>query len=173
MNKEKLIIKEQIVNAAFEILREGGFSSVTTRKISLQAGCSTQMIYKWYANMEELKRDVIEKAILHLQSIIYSFHKIGNPFSDNIMGYVYTAHVEPVLFKFVFIDNSTSVKLTDIIKNKRVTSNIRKSLRSEPCKKMQRTILDNWMYAHGLATLISSGIIPYEEEKIKRMLLDF
>ena len=173
MNKEKSIVKEQVLDAAFEIIRKEGYPVLSTRKIAQQLGCSTQMIYKWYGTMDELKKDVVAKITDYLKTIIYSFYKTGNPFLDVEIGYVYTAHAEPLLFKFIYIDNSLSVKLTDVIKDRRIVSVIRKDFRMASYRKNQKTVLDNWVYVHGLAILIVSGVIAYDEDKIKNMLSDF
>lgn len=174
MNKEKSIVKEeQILDAAFGIIRKEGYSVLSTRKIAQQLGCSTQMIYKWYGTMDELKKDVVSKIIGYLKTIIYSFYKTGNPYLDVEMGYIYMAHAEPILFKFIYIDNSLSVKLTDVIEDRRIVFAIQKDFRLASYRRNQKTVLDNWVYVHGLAILIASGVIAYDEDKIKNMLSNF
>lgn len=173
MNKEKSIAKEQIVDAAFEIIRKEGSLVLSTRKIAQQLGCSTQIIYKWYGTVDELRQDVIVKITDYLHTIIYSFQKTGNPFLDVEIGYVHAAYIEPILFQFIYIENALSVKLTDVIKDKRLLCVIRNDFRLPSQRKNRKTVLDNWLYAHGLAVLVASGVMPYDEEKIRHMLSAF
>ena len=47
----KKVSREDIIDAAVEVLREGGFSAVNARSVAQKLGCSTQPIYfsfqKW------------------------------------------------------------------------------------------------------------------------------
>ncbi|MEI3065320.1 MAG: TetR family transcriptional regulator [Oscillospiraceae bacterium] len=43
------------MDAAVEVLREGGFSAVNARSVAKKLGCSTQPIYSSFQNMDELK----------------------------------------------------------------------------------------------------------------------
>ena len=62
MARKATITKEEIVDAAFRITRKEGFQQITSRKLASEAGCSTQPIFRLYANMEALKKDVYDKA---------------------------------------------------------------------------------------------------------------
>ncbi|MCH5263352.1 MAG: TetR/AcrR family transcriptional regulator, partial [Lachnospiraceae bacterium] len=62
MARKETITKEEILNAAFQMTRENGFSNVSARTLAAKAGCSTQPIFRVYKNMEELGNDLYAKA---------------------------------------------------------------------------------------------------------------
>ena len=49
--------KDQIINAAFDIVREEGFCNLNARAIAKKLGVSTQPIFSNFKNMEDLKRE--------------------------------------------------------------------------------------------------------------------
>lgn len=53
------VSKEQIIDAAVEVLRDDGFSAITARSVAKKLGCSTQPIYFSFKNMDELKAALI------------------------------------------------------------------------------------------------------------------
>ena len=59
----KKVSREDIIDAAVEVLREGGFSAVNARSVAQKLGCSTQPIYFSFQNMSELKLALTERAI--------------------------------------------------------------------------------------------------------------
>ena len=61
------ISRDAIVDAAVEVLREGGFSAVNARSVAKKLGCSTQPIYSSFQNMDELKAALRARAIALLQ----------------------------------------------------------------------------------------------------------
>ena len=64
------ISRDAIVDAAVEVLREGGFSAVNARSVAKKLGCSTQPIYSSFQNMDELKAALRARAIgLHTQRV--------------------------------------------------------------------------------------------------------
>ena len=54
--------KEEIVNAAFDIVRREGKDSLNARALAGRLGISTQPIFSNFRNMEELKAEVVKKA---------------------------------------------------------------------------------------------------------------
>ena len=55
------ITKEMVVNAAFEIARDGGMEQVMVKNIADKIGCSVQPIYSYCKNMDGLRMEVAGK----------------------------------------------------------------------------------------------------------------
>ena len=47
----KKVSKEKIIDAAVEVLRDGGFSAINARSVAKKLGCSTQPIYLSFQSM--------------------------------------------------------------------------------------------------------------------------
>lgn len=102
MPAAKRFSKDEIIDAAVEVLRDGGFSSVNARSVAKKLGCSTQPIYFSFANMDELKAALTERAVLmHTRRVRDSLraHE-GNDsrYSSYGMGFVKFAAEEKQLF---------------------------------------------------------------------------
>ena len=58
MARKESVTEQMILDTAFEMVKEGGFESITARKVAERAGCSTQPIFRVYKNMDELQHAV-------------------------------------------------------------------------------------------------------------------
>lgn len=104
----KKISRGAILDAAVEVLRDGGFSAVNARSVAKKLGCSTQPIYASFRNMEELKAALTEQAIaMHTQRVRASLRAhAGNDsrYSSYGMGFVKFAAEEKQLFRWLYLD---------------------------------------------------------------------
>ena len=102
------VSKEQIIDAAVEVLRDDGFSAINARSVARKLGCSTQPIYLSFRNMDELKAALRARAIaLHTQRVQDSLraHE-GNDtrYSSYGMGFVKFAAEEKQLFRWLYLE---------------------------------------------------------------------
>lgn len=108
MPAAKKVSKDAIVDAAVEVLRDGGFSSINARSVAKKLGCSTQPIYFSFKNMDELKEALTERAIeLHTRRVRDSLREhAGNDsrYSSYGMGFVKFAAEEKQLFRWLYLD---------------------------------------------------------------------
>ena len=113
MPKSTIISQEVIIETAFEMVRQEGFSVLSARNIAKKIGCSTQPIYWCYKNMDDLKAEICKKGLRLLKNTISEYKKTGNPFLDLGLGYVYMAHAEPALFKAFYM--ATFLNVFDLL----------------------------------------------------------
>lgn len=108
MPAPKKIEKEAIIDAALEVLRDGGFSAINARSVARKLGCSTQPIYVSFKSMEELKTALTERAVqMHTQRVRDSLHAHeGNDsrYSSYGMGFVKFAAEEKQLFRWLYLE---------------------------------------------------------------------
>lgn len=108
MPAPKKIEKEAIIDAALEVLRDGGFSAINARSVARKLGCSTQPIYVSFKSMEKLKTALTERAVqMHTQRVRDSLraHE-GNDsrYSSYGMGFVKFAAEEKQLFRWLYLE---------------------------------------------------------------------
>ena len=108
MPAARKVSKENIIDAAVEVLRCGGFSAVKARSVAKKLGCSTQPIYFSFQNMDELKAALTARAIeMHTQRVRDSLraHE-GNDsrYSSYGMGFVKFAAEEKQLFRWLYLE---------------------------------------------------------------------
>ena len=104
----KKVSKDDIINAAIDVLRDDGFSAINARSVAKKLGCSTQPIYFSFKSMEELKSALTERAIeLHTQHVRDSLKAhAGNDsrYSSYGMGFVKFAAEEKQLFRWLYLE---------------------------------------------------------------------
>ena len=102
------VSKDEIIDAAVEVLRDDGFSAVNARSVARKLGCSTQPIYFSFQSMDELKAALSERAIrMHTRRVRDSLraHE-GNDsrYSSYGMGFVRFAAEEKQLFRWLYLE---------------------------------------------------------------------
>lgn len=110
----KKVSKEAIINAAVDVLREGGAASINARSVAKKLGCSTQPIYLSFQNMEDLKAAMTQRAIaLHTQHVRDSFrirddisscYSQYSRYSSYGVGFVKFAAQEKNLFRWLYLE---------------------------------------------------------------------
>jgi len=98
------IMKETVLDAAFELVRAEGLETLTARNIAQKLKCSTQPIYSVYGNMEAVKDDVYSKAIDFTLASIKQYENPKNEAALNLaIGCLIFAKNEKQLFKTVYL----------------------------------------------------------------------
>lgn len=104
MPPRKQILKEQIIDTAFKMVQKDGYDLLTTRKLAKELSCSTQPIYQAFANMNELKEELIKK----VQETIVT-HMLKSEHNDlpkelqYLFSYIQFAKKEKHLFQLIFL----------------------------------------------------------------------
>lgn len=166
MAKPTTITKEIIIEAAFGIVQRGGQKMLSARNIAKQIGCSTQPIYWTYQNMEMLKQDVIVKMEQHLTHQMSLFKRYEHPHLNMCMSYLFLANKEPMFFREFYIDNIKNINLEELMPIA-IWENIDTD---NPSHTMHHALTQKWLLIHGIATLITSGALAYNEAIIEKML---
>ena len=168
------ITKENIIQAAMDIVRNAGADALNARNIAAKLDCSTQPIFSNFATMDQLRLAVAQKASAlyedytrrEIESQKYPLYKCSG------MAYIRFAKEEKELFKLLYMcDRSDGSipddpKLTDqmaaIIQN-----NI--GLTENDAKLFH---LEIWACVHGIATMFATGFLDLDWELVSKMLTD-
>jgi AcrR family transcriptional regulator len=163
--------REMIVAAAFALTRELGWRNVSARTIAQRLGSSTMPLYSSLKSMEELEKEVRGEAeeLMHdYQRRSYSAETLLN----SAIGYVAFARDEPNLFRFLYVDRPVvqgtegGEKAADLESVGGVVD-----IADQAATAMRDpTVLKNWAFVHGLASLISGKVIDLQDERIQALL---
>lgn len=169
MPKQK-ITREMVVEAAFELAREGGMETVLVKNIAARLGCSVQPIYSYCSNMEGLKKDVIMRIGSFFQEYISERVDQDNFFESTGKLYLRLSKEEPNLFQMYFLAERSELKVTSLEelhnteRNVKVTEYIARkyALSPEAAKRLHFNMV---IYNQGITAMsIASGLkIPLEE----------
>ena len=110
MPATKKITKDAIIDAAVDVLRDGGFSAINARSVAKKLGCSTQPIYLSFRSMDELKAALTQRAIaMHTQrvrAVLQAHEGSDNRYSSYGMGFVQFAAQEKQLFRWLYLEDN-------------------------------------------------------------------
>ncbi|MDD3920249.1 MAG: TetR/AcrR family transcriptional regulator [Eubacteriales bacterium] len=112
MPKQK-ITKDMVINAAFELAREGGMEQVLVKSIAEKLGCSVQPIYSYCSSMENLRHEVLQKAAATVQAYVFAHTDVNDMFRSVGYAYVQLAAEEPELFRLFALQTKRHVASVD------------------------------------------------------------
>ena len=173
MSKKIVFTKEQIHNKAYELFKTNGLNKITARELAKALQCSSAPIYASYLSMDVLKNELIERA--KDSFLFYIKNNETEMALLNIgLGICKFAREEKQLFTTIFLRDVSYKDLisefhdivkTEIYKDERfikVDDELKETL-----------LLDCWIYAHGLSTLIVNNYFqnPCDEFLKKRLLV--
>ncbi|MBE6810314.1 MAG: WHG domain-containing protein [Ruminococcaceae bacterium] len=168
------ITKEDIINAAVDIVRKEGAQAINARTLASYLNCSTQPVFSNFAVMSELRLAVVQKADeLYNQYIKREIESEKfPPYKASGMAYIRFASEEKELFKLLFMRDRTDesyikqIQFTDgmdtlLQKNTGLDSDTAKLFHFEM-----------WAYVHGIATMLATNFLTLDFELVSRMLSD-
>ena len=166
--------KEDIINAAVEIVRKNGAQAINARTIASVLNCSTQPIFSNFANMDELRLAVAEKADKLCEIYIQKEVKSEKfpPYKASGMAYIRFAKEEKELFKLLYMRDRTGEAIPESSAlNDRMEGFVQTNtgLANTDARLFH---LEMWAYVHGIATMFATGFFDLEWELVSRMLSD-
>lgn len=165
------VTKDQIVDAALSLVRQGGEDAVNARAVSAVLGCSTQPIFSNFPTMEQLHRAVRAKAGEVYNAYLRSEADRGDypPYKASGMGYIQFAKEEPRLFELLFMqrDEEPSVARSWETAVQLLTAQDELSR-----DQAERFHLEMWVFVHGLATMVATSYLAFDREQVSTMLTD-
>lgn len=160
--------KEEILRAAFQLLREQGADVLNARKIAEQAGCSVQPIYSYFGGMEELINDLFEEARRYLSRFFTEHSDPKRLFQSAGKCHVMFAQEERNLFQFLFLSPYRRVDTFEEFYRSWAIKGVVREI-STACGTSEtgseHLYMSMMLYTHGIACLIATGAakIPFED----------
>lgn len=169
--------KEQIVNAALDIIRKNGTSELTARALGKRLGSSACPIFTVFDNMEEVWTETVKAAKILYSSYITEGLKDTPAFKGVGMQYLNFAVREPKLFQLLFMteqaQNPTMENVLPIIDDNYpiILKSVKDSydLTQNDAERLYKHL---WVYTHGIAALIATKMCTFTPEEMGKMLTD-
>lgn len=166
----KKVSREEIVEAALEVVRDGGFSAVNARSVAKKLGCSTQPIYFSFRNMDELKAALIERAAqMHEQRVrdsLRAHEGSDSRYSSYGMGFVQFAAEEKQLFRWLYLEGEQLGPYQNDILLPEVIGVIMEEFGYGEGV-ARRFHQDMIYFTYGLAILANTGHLPLTETELR------
>lgn len=169
------ILKDMVIDAAFEIARESGIDNVNARTVSEKLGCSTQPVMYHFKTIEELKAAVYEKADEFHTGYLMSVRTPEDGVMMNIgLNYIRFAIEEPNLFRLLFqsgyAPENNLLEMIDSPMLEPVISAMREEM-SLDTEKTKEVFLILAMFSHGYASIIANNSLEFDEKLVASHLL--
>lgn len=155
------ISKELILDKGFEIARNEGIQALTARRLAEDLGCSTRPIYRVYNTMEDLKRDVVERAGQFGMNLIMGSGDEDHPVIDFELRYLNALNREKELFNLLFASGKFALDLEDtnclFDINRRIDRMKQFTLfEGLTDAQLKRILMDLAIYTHGMTSMLGA-----------------
>lgn len=169
--------REEIIQAALEIVRTDGFEALTSRELGTRLGSSARPIFTVFHNMEEVQQAVVESARMLYKEYVNRGLKEEHPFKGVGTQYILFSVHEPKLFQLLFMsEQPQKPDLSGVL-----------PLVEESYEEILLAIQGDygidellaeklyhhlWIYTHGIATLCATKMCCFTGDEISLMITE-
>ena len=169
--------KEEIIQAALDLVREDGISNLTARALGTRLGSSARPIFTVFQNMDEVQQAVIKAAKSLYTGYIREGLSETPAFKGPGMQYILFSIHEPKLFQLLFMKEQVNIPdlsgvLVSIDENyDEILASVKDTykLSDEASQKLYQHL---WIYTHGIASLCATNMCRFTEEEISKMITE-
>ena len=176
MPKKARITKELVLDRALDMLVRDGYGSLSITAIAQDIGCSTQPLSWHFGTMENLRKELAAHALSHADAKMRPNSDDGfTAFTEVGAAYLDIAFDEPNLFRFLYLDGSSGCcvggleALVETTDNAALVASVAAELglsEDRAADYLRNAIV----FAHGLASLVASGVVKTTREQARKMM---
>jgi AcrR family transcriptional regulator len=167
------VSKEEIIQTALKLVRQGGEQAINARAIASALGCSTQPVFYNFETMEELAEAIRQEAYgIYLGFIKRETEQSNYPSYKSMgMAYIRFAKEERELFKLLFMQDRTGKDTSPTLDFEEAVAYIinASGLNREAAVRIH---MELWSCVHGIAVMTATSFLSLEWEFISDMLSD-
>jgi AcrR family transcriptional regulator len=166
--------REEIVEAAFEIAREVGFSKITARSVASRLKSSVAPIYVNFKTIEDLTQAVVQR-VFALSEELMAKQKGQNLFENIGKASLAFARDYPVLFRDLVLKpnpymvsyEETEKAMVDALKNS-------EEMKDWTTEELRRLFLKMRIFQLGLSAMLANGHLPLwlDKEESEKLLIE-
>lgn len=169
--------KEEIFNAALDIVRTEGIEALTARALGKHLNSSARPIFTVFKNMEEVQQAVITSSKALYKEYVDEGLTSEKPFKGVGTQYILFSIKEPKLFQLLFMSEQKEMpNLSNILpvieeSYDKIILSIQEDYKINQilAEKLYKHL---WIYTHGIATLCASKMCRFTAEEISTMLTE-
>lgn len=166
--------RDDIVAAAFGLVREHGHECLNARLLAQALGCSTQPLLYQFESMGQIRQETYRVADeFHTGFLMTGLDQAEDPLMALGLNYVRFAHEEPRLFRFLFqTDGLGAHDLKALLDNPDLAEMIAlvSSASGISADDARTVFLSIFIAAHGCASLLANNAIDYDENLVSAVL---
>lgn len=163
--------KEEIVAAAYQLLRARGIEGVVAREVGKCLGTTTAPIFTYFNGMDELKAEVYHMASRECYEFLKESVNYFPAFKEFGMRWIRFAKENPRVYELLFLTSNEKMQVLgfinedfrDVIDTMEVEVKNTFHISDTEAKQL---IKDMCVYAQGIASICVSGTGQFSEEEI-------
>ena len=168
--------REEMVEAAIQVVRKNGAASLTAKSLAEELGTSTQPVFTCFGTMETAKAEVYAAAEQLFDDYLTEGLREKISFLGFGMQYIRFVREEPELYRLLFLMRPDDMGSGAFATMRHMQELVRPSL-SETYhisgKEADRYFRDLWLVVHSLSALIVTGDCPYSDREIGQIMTGF
>jgi AcrR family transcriptional regulator len=170
------IKKEDMLQAALELVSRDGYAALNIKAVARELGCSTAPISWQFGGMDGLREELIPFAEQYVEDKYYSRNENEvAAFEQRGRGTIDLALENPNLFRFLYTGERSQILSTGfrLQTNNPDTDNVYQKmadLLGITLNQVMDFAMTMMVYTQGIGTLIASGIVKDTKENMYRML---
>ena len=174
---------EDVIEAAFQIVRQHGWQGLSARAIAKELDSSTRPVYDCFQSMKHIEKEVVKKALATFVAYIGQ-ERTGDKWLDQAIGYTDFAGKEKHLFRCINDEAHITYQKEFARQHWQALGDQLaddKRFRGLPIEAVNRIRVARWFMVHGMGFLIANGWMDFsatektsvENGFIKMSLEDF
>lgn len=174
MPRKFMFTREEILEAALELVRVQGMAGVTARALGERLGSSSKPIFSLFRNMEDVQKEIIRAADAVYQGYLKEEmeSKKYPAYKASGMAYIRFAREEKELFKLLFMRDRSGEKIEENREAVRPLLELIKQNTGLSEETAYMFHLEMWIYVHGIATMTATSYLDWDMEFISQTLTD-
>ena len=167
--------REDVIDAAFAIVRRQGWKGLSARAIAKELDASTRPVYDYFQSMKHIEKEVVKKALATFVEYI-GRDRTGDKWLYQALGYIIFAGQEKHLFRC--INDEAHIQYQKEFARQHCLS-LRDQLSEDPRfqnlpeETVQRIRVARWFMVHGMAFLAANGWMDFPEAQNTSLVRDF
>ncbi|QRN84499.1 TetR/AcrR family transcriptional regulator (plasmid) [Chloroflexota bacterium] len=168
------ITQDAVIEAAFELVRQGGMLALNARAIASELKCSTQPIFRVFDSMDDLRAAVMVRISTAYNNYFDAQLNTEDvpPYKATGLAYIHFARDERELFKTLFMRDRTGEVQVEEDHSFDVAVERIMSATGLDREKASRFHLDMWVFVHGIATMLATSYLDLGDELISELMTD-
>lgn len=167
--------REEVIEAALELVSEKGMTALTSRDLGARLGSSARPIFTVFSSMEEVQEEVKKAAIKRFESYAEKAAHYTPIFKQIGMQMILFAKEEPKLYQIGFMSDNHNVENFDDIFDRlgdvayQCVDVIQRDygLSEQDARKLFEHV---WIHTFGIGALCATGMCNFSEEQVIEML---
>ncbi|WP_165053736.1 MULTISPECIES: TetR/AcrR family transcriptional regulator [unclassified Adlercreutzia] len=165
--------KDQIVEAALDIVREGGVEAITAQAMAKQLGTSTRPMFTYFDTVEDLRTAATDAAWRIYDERARQGLALTPAFKGFGMAFVRFAVEEPSLFRLLFMRKSKHMSIDEHLEREGHLDVVLDAVMStfHIGRDQAKWLYENMLiYVHGIAAMCASEAVRFTDEEVASRL---